>query len=89
MQPRQSRPLGRRRCVPQAAASSSNGSSSSSRADEMPQPTPEEMASAQAALKDFLHGMGSGGRTQRPADMPGGEDAEALQPCYTAKLQPV
>ena len=39
----------------------------------MPQPTPEEMASAQAALKDFLHGMGSGGRTQRPADMPGGE----------------
>ncbi len=37
----------------------------------MEQPTPEEMEQAQAALKDFLHGMGAGGRTQRPADLPG------------------
>ena len=61
----------RRRAAAMAAAAGSNGNSSSGGGQGLPEPTPEEMAEAQAALQDFLHGLGAGGRTQRPAGAPG------------------
>ena len=55
-----------------AASSSGNGASAAGTEAEDPlagEPTPEELAEAEALLKDFLEGMGAAGTTDRPSDM--------------------
>ena len=39
--------------------------------DEGPPPTPEEMAEAEAVLREFMEGMGAAGDIERPDDVPG------------------
>ena len=39
--------------------------------DEGPPPTPEEMAEAEAVLREFIEGMGAAGDIERPDDLPG------------------
>ena len=55
-----------------AASSGGNGASAAGTEAEDPlagEPTPEELAEAEALLKDFLEGMGAAGTTDRPSDM--------------------